>query len=120
VTPRNRRDRVNDILQAIDGIEAHHRRARSVGLPDDDPLLLDAVVRQLALIGEAAAHLPAEVIDRHPGIPWQGVKGMRLLLDHEYHRVDATIVWETVRTDLPKLQSALQSEQAASKPEPQA
>jgi uncharacterized protein with HEPN domain len=37
---------------------------------------------------------------------------MRLLLDHESHRVDATIVWETVRTDLPKLQAALQSEQA--------
>jgi uncharacterized protein with HEPN domain len=112
VTPRDRRDRVNDILQAIDRIEAHHLRAGNVGLANDDPLLLDAVVRQLALIGEAAAHLPGEVTDRHPGIPWRGVKGMRLLLDHEYHRVDATIVWETVRTDLPKLQAALQSEQA--------
>jgi uncharacterized protein with HEPN domain len=69
-----------------------------------------AVVRQLAVIGEAAVHLPDELTERHPHIPWQGVRGMRLLLDHEYHRVDPEIVWRTVDEDLPALAQALGTE----------
>jgi uncharacterized protein with HEPN domain len=35
---------------------------------------------------------------------------MRLLLDHEYHRVDPDIVWRTVDNDLPALALALRVE----------
>ena len=69
-----------------------------------------AVVRQLAVIGEAASHLPAGVTDRHPAIPWRGVKGMRPLLDHEYHRTDHDIVWRTIREELPPLREAIRAE----------
>jgi len=59
---------------------------------------------------EPAQNLPADVTDRHRGIPWRGVKGMRLFLDHEYHRTDRDIVWRTVREELPPLREAIRAE----------
>jgi uncharacterized protein with HEPN domain len=113
VSPRSVRQRIDDILGAIDTIAEHRRRTKELGLQPGDPLLLDAVVRELALIGEAAAHLPSSLTDRHPDIPWKGVRGMRLLLDHEYHRVDAEVVWRTVDEDLLPLARALRTEGGA-------
>jgi uncharacterized protein with HEPN domain len=110
VSPRSTDQRLEDILDAIQTIGDHQVRGQALGLSPEEPLLLDAVVRQLAVIGEAASHLPAHVTNRHPEIPWRGVKGMRLLLDHEYHRTDSDIVWRTVREELPALGEAVHAE----------
>lgn len=110
MSPRSTDQRLEDILSAIQTIEDHQLRGQVLGLSPDEPLLLDAVVRQLAVIGEAASHLSMDVTDRHPDIPWRGVKGMRLLLDHEYHRTDSDIVWRTVREELPALRAAVLAE----------
>lgn len=110
MSPRNEAARIGDILRAIAAIDDHRRRGHAAGFTDDDPLLLDAVVRRLAVIGEAAAHLSEETQARHRDIPWRGVTGMRLLLDHDYHRVDADIVWQTVESDLPGLRDALEGD----------
>lgn len=110
MSPRSSEQRLGDILDAIDAIADHRREARQVGLPDSSAMLLDSVVRQLAIIGEAVSHLPADVLERHPGLPWRGIKGMRLWLDHEYHRVDAQVVWRTVTDRLPELRNAVETE----------
>ena len=110
MSPRSERERIQDIVRAIDVIGQHREHAHDVGLSPNDSLVLDAVVRQLAIIGEAASHLSEDLTTRHDQIRWRGVKGMRLMLDHEYHRVDAGIVWRTVDEDLPALRSALAKE----------
>lgn len=110
MSPRSPEQRLTDILDAIDAIAGHRREAQDVGLPESSSLLLDSIVRQLAIIGEAVSHLPNDVLERHPQIPWRGVKGMRLWLDHEYHRVDAAVVWRTVTQRLPELRSATATE----------
>jgi uncharacterized protein with HEPN domain len=110
MSPRSPQQRLADIRDAIDAVADDRQEARQVGLPDSSAMLLDSVVRQLAIIGEAAGHLPEEVTQRHPEVPWTGVKGMRLWLDHEYHRVDAAVVWRTVTERLPELRSAIESE----------
>jgi uncharacterized protein with HEPN domain len=110
MSPRSPQERLTDIRAAIDAIADHRQEAREVGLPDSSAMLLDSVVRQLAIIGEAASHLPDDVLQRHPGIPWKGVKGMRLWLDHEYHRVDTAVVWRTVSDRLPTLRDAIEAE----------
>jgi uncharacterized protein with HEPN domain len=112
VSPRSTQERLTDIRAAIDAIAAHRQEARQVGLPDSSAMLLDSVVRQVAIIGEAASHLPEDVLQRHPDIPWRGVRGMRLWLDREYHRVDAAVVWRTVSDRLPELLSAIERELA--------
>lgn len=107
MTPRSPQQRLEDILAAIRAIRAHEATAVGHGLGRGEPLLLDAVVRQLAVIGEAVSALPDEVVGRRPDIPWDDIAGMRLLLDHRYHRVDAAIVWNTVDGDLAPLEEAV-------------
>jgi uncharacterized protein with HEPN domain len=64
----------------------------------------------LATVFNAVNTALAPVVVRTRDIPWRGVKGMRLLLDHEYHRTDSDIVWRTVREELPALREAIHAE----------
>jgi len=69
----------------------------------DDKRTLYAVVWALTVIGEAARHVPQEVIDRFPEIPWQQMRGMRNHIVHGYDRIKLEIVWEVVTRELPPL-----------------
>lgn len=64
---------------------------------------MDAVVRNLEIIGEASRHVPENITEKHPEIPWRDMGDMRNLLSHEYFGVNEKIVWETVTNDLPAL-----------------
>lgn len=64
---------------------------------------VDAVVRNIEVIGEAATHLDAATIALCPDVEWQDVKGMRTLVAHQYLGVSVAIVWTTVVRDIPVL-----------------
>jgi uncharacterized protein with HEPN domain len=66
-----------------------------------DRKTIDAVVRNITIIGEAARHIPADVSKRYDHIPWADIRGMRNVLVHEYYLVSVAILWETVTQDLP-------------------
>ena len=72
-----------------------------------DEKTCDSVVRNLEVIGEAANRLPQEFRDRHPGIPWPRIAGLRNCIVHEYFDVDLELVWEIVRAELPVLKAQL-------------
>lgn len=55
----------------------------------------------LAVLGEAAAHTPDEVVRRWPDVPWRMMRDMRDLIIHEYFGVNPDIVWGTIVDDLP-------------------
>ncbi len=74
-----------------------------------DRKTVDAVVRNLEVIGEAARFLPEEVRQQYPNVPWENIVGMRSVLVHEYFGVDFDILWTTVQNDLPALRTHLQS-----------
>ena len=77
MSPRDSTQRLRDIIDAIDAIEA----------AGDSP---DAAIRyHLVVIGEAVAGLDDVVRDAHPQIPWARIVGLRNELVHAYHRVDA-------------------------------
>ena len=61
----------------------------------------------LAVIGEAAGHIPDDVISSHPEVPWALMKAMRNRIVHVYFDVDPRIVWDTLQQDLPVLVEAL-------------
>ncbi len=69
----------------------------------------DAVIRRIEIIGEAARRVSPETRAAHPEVPWSEMTGMRNLLIHDYDDVDAHVVWNTVRQDLPPLVAALES-----------
>jgi len=99
---RDWRLRLYDIAEALDAIEGYisGRTFESFG---EDRRTVDAVVRNLGIVGEAAGALPREFRDRHVEIPWDDVRAMRNILVHAYFRVDLAIVWKTATVFGPQL-----------------
>jgi uncharacterized protein with HEPN domain len=65
-------------------------------------MVVDAVVRNFEVIGEAAKNIPNEVKEKYSEIPWRKMYGLRNLISHEYFGVDYEMIWEIISTDLPK------------------
>lgn len=103
---RDWRFRVQDILECMDRI-AEYTAGMSYEAFLDNRLVIDAVVRNLEVIGEAARHIPEEVQRQFPDIPWVEMKGMRNILIHEYFGVSLEIVWKTVQENLPPVEPKL-------------
>lgn len=65
-------------------------------------MVVDAVARNLGVIGEAARNVPDDIKQRHPEVPWSRMIGLRNLVVHEYFGIDLGIVWEIVRVNIPE------------------
>ena len=94
--------RIRDILTAIERISTYTRNLDFESFRSDTKTV-DAVVRNFEIIGEAAAHLPQDLLADHAEIPWQDMRDMRNVLAHEYFGINEKIVWETLQNDLPAL-----------------
>ena len=68
-----------------------------------DRALRDAVLYNFVIIGEAARAVPNGIEAGHPEVPWNDMRDMRNWVAHGYHGVDAQVVWQTIRNDLPDL-----------------
>jgi uncharacterized protein with HEPN domain len=63
-------------------------------------ITIDAVIRNLEVIGEAAGKLPPEIRKKSPDIEWRKITAMRNVLTHEYFGVNTQIVWDVVRNKI--------------------
>lgn len=63
----------------------------------------DAVERCIERVCEAVHRLGERAEELMPGQPWGDIRGMGNRLRHAYDRVDADIIWNTVRIRLPEL-----------------
>lgn len=93
---------LNDIRQAIDRIEQYIKNL-SFDAFSDDQKSVDAVVRNLEIIGEAARRLPEEFKEKYSEIEWYKVVGLRHRIVHEYFGIDLEIIWQILQKDLPEL-----------------
>ncbi len=100
----NRRPKlfIDDIKSAIDKVELYIQGLTFTQF-ENDSKTVDAVIRNLEIIGEAVKNLPDETLEEYPGIDWRGASTMRDRLIHGYFGVDFSIVWETITNELPKL-----------------
>lgn len=74
----------------------------------DNSMVVDAVVRNLGIIGEAARHVPPDLRERYPEVPWAEMRGMRNMVIHEYSQVSLPVVWRTVTENLPLLKPMIE------------
>jgi uncharacterized protein with HEPN domain len=102
-----------DILASVERVDSYTRDLEMEDLAGDS-LRMDAVLHNLTIIGEAAAQTPVEVQQRLSEVPWAEMRAMRNFIVHSYHGVRITVIWETIRQDLPlivpPLRAALDAE----------
>lgn len=92
-----------DMLAAIEKIQ---RYLENITLEEflEDEMRIDAVVRNLEIIGEAAGKIPPETRNKCSHIPWKRIVGLRNILIHEYFGIDMDIVWDIIENYLPDLE----------------
>lgn len=94
------------ILEAIIQIEVYLAQTDEIDIHDNN-LIRDALIRQLAVIGEAIKNITLETRNKQPHIPWKSIAGMRDILVHQYFGIDTNIIWNTSVQDLPQLKKAV-------------
>lgn len=66
-------------------------------------IYLNACAMPLLQIGELCGHLTWNFRKAFPDIPWKAIKGMRNIVVHDYGKVSALVLWETIHGDIPAL-----------------
>jgi len=93
---------LEDILIAVEKIEKY-----TEGLSFEEfcsyEMAVDAVLRNLEVIGEAARNIPEEVKSRYQEVEWKEAVGFRNVLIHDYFGIDLESVWDTLKKNIPGL-----------------
>ena len=106
--PRDYKLYLEDRLKAIEKIEEYSKDVSFTQLSENH-LLLDAILYNLQIIGEAAKHISDEVKKKHPEIEWRKIAGLRDIVAHEYFGISLEIVWDILQNKLPSLHAAINS-----------
>lgn len=101
--PRDYEVYLEDIRDAIDKVKTY-----TLGLSrerfENDNKTIDAVVRNLEIIGEAVKMIPESIRLAHPNIEWKKIAGLRDILAHQYFGIDIDIIWDILKNKLPALE----------------
>jgi uncharacterized protein with HEPN domain len=97
-----------DVMVAIEKIQRY-----TAGYDKDrflaDERTIDAVVRNLEIVGEAVRQISDAFKQDHVTIPWHQMAGLRNRIVHDYFGLDLDIIWHVVSNDLPVLKLQLLS-----------
>lgn len=99
---------LTDMLEAIEKIE-RYTAGLSLDQFEANDMVLDAVVRNLEIVGEAARYLPPTLRERYSQIEWSRVVGFRNIVIHAYFAVDVEIVWTIATQRLSELKPVLKA-----------
>ncbi len=103
-------ERVRDILTAIARCIEYRDYLESA---DHSAMAYDAVLRNLAVIGEAVRALPGDFKAQRPHTPWASIAGLRNIVIHEYFRVNLDLIRDIVDNDLTALAETLRSSEGS-------
>lgn len=106
MTKRNHKMYIEDILESIGKIESYvkgmdYKKFTSEGM------VVDAVIRNLEIIGEASKNIPDEIREQNSEVPWKKMVGLRNIATHAYFGVDLEIIWEIITKNLPETKNQI-------------
>jgi uncharacterized protein with HEPN domain len=96
-----------DIKEAIEKIEAF---TENISFEEFryDAKTIDAVLRNMEIIGEASKNIPKGIRDKHNNIDWKAIIGMRDTIAHKYFGISLQIIWKTIEERLPELKETIE------------
>lgn len=68
-----------------------------------DQKTIDAVIRNIEIIGDAVTQIPLEIRREFPEIPWSKIVGVRNIVIHRYFGVDIETLWIIIKEQIPRL-----------------
>lgn len=99
--------RLQHMLETSQAAVSHLSKRTRTEL-DNDRLLLNGVVRELEILGEAASQISQTTKSKYHHLPWREMIGLRNRLIHAYFEVDNQAIWLIVKESLPPLILQLQ------------
>ena len=97
---------IEDMRAAMDKIARYTAGMERAAFLEDEKTV-DAVVRNLEIIGEASKQVPEDFKVLHPAVPWAQMAGLRNRIVHDYAGIDLELIWEIVQHSLPALRRQL-------------
>ena len=101
--PREYKLFLSDILKATNKVQTFTEGLTFEEFSEDE-LIIDAVVRNLEIIGEAVKRVPESITSKRPDVEWKKIAGLRDILIHAYFGLDMEIIWDLIRNEVPLLQ----------------
>ncbi len=101
--PRDYKLYLEDILEAAQRIVAYVQGVAAQTEFTSNQMMVDAVLYNLQVIGEAVKQVPPEVRSRYPDVEWRKIGGLRDIIAHEYFGVNLSIIWDIVQNKVPGL-----------------
>jgi uncharacterized protein with HEPN domain len=98
---------LEDVLEAARKIDNY-----TIGLTletfSQDAKTIDAVVRNLEVIGEAIKRVPENIRLKYPAVEWKKIAGLQDILIHDYFGIDVEIIWDIIQNKLPVLKKEIE------------
>jgi len=104
--PKDYKIYLTDIIECIEKI-LNYTSGLSLADFCNDPKTIDAVIRNLEIIGEAARRLPEEIKIKFPDVEWHKIISLRNILIHEYPSIDLETIWDIIENKLSPLEIKL-------------
>ena len=95
-----------DILEAIERIRCYVSDYNFKQF-QNDPKTTDAVIRNLAVMGEAVKNIPGDFRKKYSDIEWRKIAGLRDVLIHGYFIIDLEIIWDIIENKLDNLEAQI-------------
>ena len=93
---------LKDILESIKRIKEYSENEEK-----SEMIKVDAILRNLEIIGEASTQIPNEIKSRHKNIPWRDIQDFRIIVAHHYWKINLERVWDIVENKLPILEKQI-------------
>jgi|SRR5580765_750554 len=97
---------LNDILESCKKARGYVSGLTFEGFSADGKTI-DAVVRNLEIIGEAVKSVPPEILSSQPQIDWKRIRRFRDIIAHYYFKVDLEVVWGITQENIVELEAAV-------------
>ena len=90
---------IQDILESIGKIERYTDNLTYDDLTKDEKTI-DAIIRNFAVIGEAANRIPDDYKAKFQEVEWRKIIGLRNRVIHDYFGIDLEIIWFIIKNDI--------------------